>query len=120
MTLILVFPLLFAIIHAQNDSNTFTTRFFVDPDDLHMVQRIKLEENESIRAEIYQKYLPFFVLSGVTFVILSFVWIIFNFLSYRRKQKKIKKFERLGRRLESQRLLQLYHEVPNVPVRVDL
>uniref|UniRef100_A0A7E4VAT4 Uncharacterized protein n=1 Tax=Panagrellus redivivus TaxID=6233 RepID=A0A7E4VAT4_PANRE len=82
-----------------------------DPETAHLIQETKLRENESVRQEIYERYMPFFILSGVSFVILSFVWILYNILSYRRKQKKIRKLERINRRLEDQRLLRMYQEV---------
>lgn len=96
----------------SSSSSISTTKLFIDPDSVHEHQKVKLEHNESIRLEIYEKYLPFFILSGVTFIILSIVWIIYNILSYRRSTNKIKKLERLGRQIESERLLRIYHQVP--------
>ncbi|KAI1728614.1 hypothetical protein DdX_00809 [Ditylenchus destructor] len=72
-------------------------------------ERDKLQLNEKIRAEILSKLVPFLMLALAIYVILSVLWVTYNFISYRRQKNEAVEDAKIH---WNSRLLKIYDDMP--------
>jgi len=72
-------------------------------------ERTKLQRNEEIRAEIWSKFVPFLALALLFYIILSILWLVYNYKAYKKQKMKSMEFAKVT---WNSRLLKVYEEMP--------
>jgi len=72
-------------------------------------ERVKLLRNEEIRAEIWSKFMPFLVFALLFYIILSILWLVYNYKAYKKQKMKSMEFAKVT---WNSRLLKVYEEMP--------
>uniref|UniRef100_A0A915E4F9 Uncharacterized protein n=1 Tax=Ditylenchus dipsaci TaxID=166011 RepID=A0A915E4F9_9BILA len=72
-------------------------------------EREKLQKNEEMRAEMWSKFIPFLTLALFLYIMLSIIWIVYNFTVYRRQKLKSLEHAKIS---WNSRLLRVYEEMP--------